>query len=182
MFSEKNIKKLIIASFIIEEALYFFDWIDHNTTLIIISKPQSDSLENIFLEHCTKLQCVVVYTNEYYLKNDIISERTKQILDSFINNPDFGFIITHPKENNINLNKSVYDHISKKQKKNHYVYTIKNTRQTNNHKKNYLQTAFLESYANILSRKYVIPQKYFIFEKFTKIADTINEKGLKLVE
>ena len=151
----QNKKKLVIVSFIIEELLYFFDWIDFNTTLIVVSKPPNDQLENLFIEYCSKAECTTIYINEDYTKNASLSNRTQKIITGIITDGFYDMIITHPDSNNLLINKNINKLIKELMIDSHYTYQINNSLNNNSPVKKLrdYQIYYMNKYAHVLSIK-----------------------------
>jgi hypothetical protein len=111
-----------------DESIFFYDWIDKNSLIVILTKPELGVYEEVFQDVCRKKGCTV-----YSINDDIdmdkdysLSERAKSIIDSVLEEFDGKNvkIITHPKftRESDPQNRELFDYVAAKYLDNHYIY------------------------------------------------------------
>lgn len=93
-------KKLLIIARVGEESIYFYDFIDRFTTVILLTEPDCYASKYAFLEFMNDVGATVIDLREKgsrFDKSYKISPRSKKVITTLINNYSYEKIITHPK-------------------------------------------------------------------------------------
>jgi len=123
-------QKIIIIAKVKEETIYFYDFIDRNTTIILLTDPVNYCDKEKFINIIIDIGSTVIDLNENESmdENYKLSDRSKKIIADILLFNNYEKIITHPK-NNRNYdpqNREIYDYISYlikyKGTNNHYTY------------------------------------------------------------
>lgn len=152
--------KLIIIARVREESVYFFDFIDRNTTIILLAEPECYRLKHVFLEFVTGIGASVIdlREKETFDPSYRMTNRSKEIIQSIIMDNNYTQIITHPpyKRDNDPQNKEIFDYVkylvNKKGTTNHYTYVM--NKNTNNNSKKSNITTFRDRFKDNLFKLY----------------------------
>lgn len=123
-------KKLIIIAQIRDETIYFYNELDPNTTIILLSQPKCYIIKQIFLEFMNNIGVTVIdiKNNESFDNNYRLDNRSIKIIMNLLNNYNYDKIITHPDTTNNPQNRELYKLIKKymeiNKTNNHYTYNI----------------------------------------------------------
>lgn len=125
-------KRLIIIARVSEETIYFYDSLDRNTTIILLSEPDCYAIKYMFLELMADLGVTVVdlQERETFDPSYTLSLKSIKIISTLIKDNTYEQIITHPKYNRINdpQNRALYDLViqllRENRLNNHYTYNM----------------------------------------------------------
>lgn len=123
-------KRLLIIAHVKEESVYFYDSIDSNTTIIVLTQPECYLIKNIFLELMIDRGVTVIDLKEKESMNPNykLSDNSRKIIVNLITSNKYDQIITHPKyqQSNDPQNRALYDLVFSLIKRlgtnNHYTY------------------------------------------------------------
>ncbi len=159
-------KNIIFIAHILDETIYFFNFLGPLTTIVLLSCPKCIGLKNIFLNFMNDFGTTVIDLHEPEIFDPLykLSFRSEQIIKTLLTNHKFKRIITHPQypTDNDPQNRALYDIVhsivTEHGLKNHYVYAQgpSNITQTQMHLMVLYSNACITNYKhNELLKKYI---------------------------
>lgn len=171
-------KNIIILCNVRDESVFFYKFLNQDSIIILLNKPQLKIYNDIFNEFCNKIGCTVYIVGETFSQNEEnISERSKRVIDRILEYyyDENTKVITHPiytKKSDPQC-RSLYDYLKTKNLNNHYAYTLS---YKENSVENF-QKSMLMRYSMIFKND---KEKEDQFNKYLNLAKKVG--NLKLLE
>jgi len=123
-------ERLILIARVREETVFFYDSIDRNTTIVLLAQPSCYALKRVFLEVMNDMGATVIdlKEKETFDPSYKISDKSRKIITTLINDYTYDKIITHPRypKDNDSQNRALFELASNLIKSvgtdNHYTY------------------------------------------------------------
>lgn len=171
-------KNIIILCNVRDESIFFYKFLNQDSIIILLNKPQINIYNDIFNEFCNKMGCTVYFVGETFDDNsDKITDRSKRIIDRILEYyyDENTKVITHPlytKKSDIQC-RNLYDYLKTKNINNHYAYTVS------------YQENKIENFQKVMLMRYSMifkndNEKEEQFQKYLKLAKKVGK--LRLLE
>lgn len=115
-------KNLIIIANVTEETIYFYNSLDHLTTVILVSKSSCDKAYKEFVHLVCDKNCTLIKLDEPENANKL-SEKSIFLITTIISDNNFEKIMTLKKTDNM-INSQIYELVHNILPKKHYTYEI----------------------------------------------------------
>lgn len=175
-------KNIIFIAHVRDETIYFFDYLDPFTTIVLLSSPDCIELKAIFLNFMNDFGVTVIDLNEpeIFDPSYILSPKSAHIIKTILKNNNFTRIITHPQypKENDPQNRALYDIVRStliEQKiNNHYVYALGQFQQRTMSKK---KIHLLNLYSRLCQPNYT--QNIDVMKRYLEITSKIS--GIRII-
>lgn len=152
--SIRSYDNIIIAAHALDVLIFFYDYITYRSLVVICTKPKSKNDFNSINTFIIKSGCEMMVLDDIdtYLPSYVLSDRTKQILNS-ITKYKATKIITQVRAtiDSDKIARDIYDYCTQLKLANHYVIIIDKTNEKNIRSKKYIPKLFLDIANNFTS-------------------------------